>query len=145
MSDDGDVANAEGNLELKEIQGEQYYHRDPKRALKTFFDNRGLDLDFEYEEEGKGVEKIYRARIRLPIEDLSEFVEPLFGEGDGRRKREAEREACLDGCLKLDRLGVLRGGNNLLAGTVFEVNVSPPPYQCTLCRTKEANASFAGG
>ncbi|KAL1916832.1 uncharacterized protein VTP21DRAFT_5536 [Calcarisporiella thermophila] len=82
-----------------------YYHKDPKKALKHWLENRGYDLEFEYEEEKQGVSRTYTARIQLPTED---HYGPIIATGQSDKKRDAERAAALDACIKLDSRGLLR-------------------------------------
>jgi len=42
--------------------------KDPKKILKNWLDQHGFDGTFTFEEENEGVEKIYVAKLPLPIE-----------------------------------------------------------------------------
>ncbi|KAJ9059984.1 hypothetical protein DSO57_1035764 [Entomophthora muscae] len=92
---------------------ENFYTEDPKKALYIFMENRGDEPVFEVEEEGPGHSKFYHARVRLPVYiDESDPNQALYGRGSAGKKREAERLAALDACIKLDKAGVLRGDND---------------------------------
>ncbi|KAI9026893.1 hypothetical protein DFJ74DRAFT_704323 [Hyaloraphidium curvatum] len=93
-----------GDGEAPEIDEDAYYVRDPRKALRVWTEERGLQMEFEHEEDGKSHEKVYMARVRLPLGEHGSLV----GVGTSSRKKDAEREACLDACAKLDRKGLLR-------------------------------------
>lgn len=107
-SSDPDSSEYSGNKEDKEA----YYFSDPKKALFTFMDNIGLDLNYEVEEEGQNHCRTFNVRVRVPCgEILVESEQALFGLGSASKRREAERLAALDACIKLDEIGILRGDN----------------------------------
>ncbi|KND01312.1 uncharacterized protein SPPG_03122 [Spizellomyces punctatus DAOM BR117] len=83
-----------------------YYYADPRKALRLWLEARGYDMEFRVEEEGHGRDRGYVARIELPVE--VGYGAALQGVGHGRRKKEAENDAALDACIKLDKRGVLR-------------------------------------
>ncbi|KAI9138913.1 hypothetical protein BKA69DRAFT_707476 [Paraphysoderma sedebokerense] len=83
------------------------YMKDPKKHLKNFLEIRGLDIQVQYSEETSSAGKLYIARVALP---LSEAGTTLYGVGSGTRKKDAEKEATLDACLKLDARGLLDTG-----------------------------------
>ena len=94
------------DLEDISIDQDAYYVADPRKSLRVWFESRGEELAFRFEEEGYGQNKVYVARINVPVQTQMGSV---FGTGKGARKKEAERNACLDCCAKLDKLGILRG------------------------------------
>ncbi|CAG8446679.1 14238_t:CDS:10 [Gigaspora rosea] len=77
-----------------------YYYKDPKKALRNW-------LEFESEQEGPGHAQIYTSRIQLP--EVEDAYGPVYGIGTGSKKRDADRQAAVDACEKLDMLGLLRG------------------------------------
>lgn len=87
-----------------QVDQNAYYVKDPRKALRVWLDARGLELEFEHDEEGKGHERVYVARIRAPLAEHGSLV----ASGSATRKKDAEREACLDACAKLDKRGLLR-------------------------------------
>ncbi|KAJ3386780.1 Kanadaptin [Entophlyctis sp. JEL0112] len=86
------------------VDPDAYYYRDSKKALKTWCDARNHDITFTFEEEGFGNNKVYVATLRLDIDGGREIV----ATGRAARKKEAERQAALDACIKLDRRKILR-------------------------------------
>ncbi|CAG8433261.1 4143_t:CDS:10 [Diversispora eburnea] len=72
-----------------------YYYKDSKKALRNWFENRGYDMEFENEQE-----------------DVEDAYGPVYGIGSGPKKRDAERQAAIDACEKLDMLGILRGAQD---------------------------------
>ncbi|KAJ3120282.1 Kanadaptin [Physocladia obscura] len=86
------------------LDHDAYYHRDSKKALKTWCDSKNVEMAFTFEEEGHGITKLYVASISLDVN--GSFT--LTATGKGSRKKEAERQAALDACLKLDRRNLLR-------------------------------------
>ncbi|CAG8492183.1 2259_t:CDS:10 [Dentiscutata heterogama] len=85
-----------------------YYYKDPKKALRNWLENRGYDMEFESEQEGPGHARTFTSRIQLP--DVEDAYGPVYGIGTGSKKRDADRQAAIDACEKLDMLGLLRGG-----------------------------------
>ncbi|RKO91721.1 hypothetical protein BDK51DRAFT_30353, partial [Blyttiomyces helicus] len=85
------------------------YTSDPKKALTTWLVARGLDADYEVEEEGHGRTRGYVARIVVPLDSISSGLDSIEGVGRGGRKKEAERAAALDACEGLDRRGIWSG------------------------------------
>ncbi|KAJ3009601.1 UNVERIFIED_CONTAM: Kanadaptin [Siphonaria sp. JEL0065] len=81
-----------------------YYFKDSKKALKTWCDSKSMDMLFSFDEEGHGVTKVFVATINLNLDGGY----TLTGTGKGARKKEAERQAALDACIKLDRRNILR-------------------------------------
>ncbi|CAG8526260.1 22205_t:CDS:10 [Racocetra persica] len=87
-----------------------YYYKDPKKALRNWLENRGYDMEFESEQEGPGHARIFTSRIQLP--DVEDAYGPVYGIGTGSKKRDADRQAAIDACEKLDMLGLLRAGQD---------------------------------
>lgn len=96
---------------LDDIQADPdaYYHRDPKKAFRTWCEANHHDSEFEVLEEKFGRSRGFVARITLSLDG---GVEELECVGQGDRKKEAEARAALDACIKLDKLGILRSGGN---------------------------------
>ncbi|KAL2917345.1 hypothetical protein HK105_203009 [Polyrhizophydium stewartii] len=93
-------------IDIASIDPNAFYFADPRKALRVWFESRGDEMAFQYEEEGPGAMRTYTARIELPVET---GMGTLSATGRAGRKRDAERNACLEACAKLDKLGVLRG------------------------------------
>lgn len=91
-----------------------YYLNDPKKALRTYLEQQGYAVGYEVEEEGPGHDRRYTARILLPMELMDEHGDgeagSVYGMGSAGKRRQAEQEAALDGCKKLDARGLLRTG-----------------------------------
>ncbi|KJE90003.1 solute carrier family 4 [Capsaspora owczarzaki ATCC 30864] len=102
--DDDDDSNGDG------LGGKQrYYFKDPKKALRAFFDREGLHMNFDVEERGPGHDRNYTARIKVPSYTAASGwiqIEETAG-----RKREAERAAALEACKQLDQLDLLQPGH----------------------------------
>ncbi|KAJ3064827.1 hypothetical protein HDU98_011814, partial [Podochytrium sp. JEL0797] len=81
-----------------------YYYKDSKKALKTWCDSRNVELVYGMEEEGYGITKVFVSTVRLVLEGGV----AVTGVGKGARKKEAERQAALETCIKLDRRNILR-------------------------------------
>ncbi|KAI8928068.1 hypothetical protein BC831DRAFT_450285 [Entophlyctis helioformis] len=95
------------------IDADAYYYADPRKALRVWFEARGYDMEFQTEEEGHGVTRGFMARIELPVDT---GMGTVYAVGHSSRKKDAERDAALEACVKLDRLGMLRGGVAEVAG-----------------------------
>ncbi|KAJ1556578.1 Kanadaptin, partial [Nowakowskiella sp. JEL0078] len=81
-----------------------YYLSDPKKYLKQWLENKGFYLEIVFEEFGKGKEKTFFASLECEIASGS-----LKSIGHGSKKKEAEDNACLTACKKLDQNGLLVG------------------------------------
>ncbi|KAF9585415.1 Kanadaptin [Lunasporangiospora selenospora] len=90
--------------ERRPVDPDAYYRENPKKALRNYLENRGYACEFEVEEEGPGHAREYTARIRLPIESA---MGPVYAEATAGKRRDAERDAALDACIKLDSRGML--------------------------------------
>ncbi|KAJ3157530.1 Kanadaptin [Geranomyces michiganensis] len=99
--DDIDMPESEGPVDEN-----AYYHADPRKALRTWLENRGLQMTFQVEEDGPGHDRTYTAKIDLPVE--TGYGVTMTAVGTGGRKRAAEVDAALDACIKLDKRGLLR-------------------------------------
>ncbi|KAG0228762.1 Kanadaptin [Actinomortierella wolfii] len=89
----------------QKVDENAYYRSDPKKALRNYLEGRGYAYEVELEESGPGHARVYTARIRLPLESA---IGPVYGEATTGKKKDAEREAALDACIKLDSRGMLR-------------------------------------
>lgn len=49
---------------ITEIDEDAYYNKDPKKALNHYFEEEGLEVEYEVEEVGQGKDKKFHARIR---------------------------------------------------------------------------------
>ncbi|KAG0056975.1 Kanadaptin [Gryganskiella cystojenkinii] len=101
--DDMDDALMDGSVR-RAVDPDAYYRKDPKKALRHYLESKGYGCEYETEESGPGHAREYTARIRLPIETT---MGPIYGEATTGKKRDAEREAALDACIKLDSRGML--------------------------------------
>ncbi|KAI9363398.1 hypothetical protein DFJ73DRAFT_792820 [Zopfochytrium polystomum] len=108
--EDDAAAGDDGAAEGDEGDGEAYYYRDPRKALRVWCEARGQALAFEHVEEGKGPSKVFVATVSVELEGGS----VVSASGKGGRKKEAEKEACLNACIQLDRRKVLRSSGSAL-------------------------------
>uniref|UniRef100_A0A8C5MQT4 Solute carrier family 4 member 1 adaptor protein n=1 Tax=Leptobrachium leishanense TaxID=445787 RepID=A0A8C5MQT4_9ANUR len=105
----GDDAMEEENdenpiaLEFQE-EKEDLYTKDPKKALKGFFDREGEELEYEYEERGLSM---WLCRVRLPADDSSgkQLVAEIIHTG---KKKDAAKVCALEACRMLDMRGLFR-------------------------------------
>ncbi|KAJ3005606.1 Kanadaptin [Thoreauomyces humboldtii] len=104
--DDEDAIDAPDNHNARPLDPDAYYHADPRKALRTWLEARGHHMTFDVKESGPGHARVYEATLDLPVDTA--HGTPLQASGSGGRRRLAEIDAALDGCLKLDRRGVLR-------------------------------------
>uniref|UniRef100_H3DN53 Solute carrier family 4 member 1 adaptor protein n=1 Tax=Tetraodon nigroviridis TaxID=99883 RepID=H3DN53_TETNG len=83
---------------------EAAYLKDPKKALQGFYDREGEELEFEYEDKGRGS---WLCRIKLPVDDAlgRQLVAEVTHTG---KKKEAAIQCCLDACRMLEARGLLR-------------------------------------
>ncbi|CAI2174642.1 15706_t:CDS:10 [Funneliformis geosporum] len=107
--DEGEM-NVSAAKESWKRDEDAYYYKDPKKALRNWLENRGYDLDFENEQEGPGHSRTFTARIRLP--DVEDAYGPVYGTGSGSKRKDAEKQASIDACEKLDMLGLLRASQD---------------------------------
>ncbi|KAJ3227379.1 hypothetical protein HDU78_010036 [Chytriomyces hyalinus] len=94
-----------------------YYFKDPKKALRTWVESRGGatgELQFDFDEEGHGISKIFVATISLDLDG----GHVLKGVGRGSRKKEAEKNAALEACIKLDRRKILRSSTGAIKADI---------------------------
>jgi len=113
-AEDAEDAIMDGSVR-RAIDPEAYYRKDPKKALRHYLESKGYSCEFEIDEQGPGHAREYTARIRLPIDTT---MGPVYGEATTAKKRDAEREAALDACIKLDSRGML-GTQSSGEGTSF--------------------------
>ncbi|KAI8904741.1 SMAD/FHA domain-containing protein [Gorgonomyces haynaldii] len=92
-----------GPIDRSEIPEDASYLQDPKKQLKQWIQNRGEEYEPQFvEKDGDCI-----CRIELPVKTERG---KLMAIGHGQNKKKAEKDACLEGCAKLDRMGVLDGG-----------------------------------
>jgi hypothetical protein len=91
--------DVKSSIDRSLISPEQAYCSDPKKALALFVENNGAESSTSYPKEEGGM---VTARI-----EITGLQGPLFATGMGRRKGQAEKDACLEACYKLDLLGIL--------------------------------------
>lgn len=69
MTDDTPREMDFGAVSNHEIDENAYYRKDPKKSLKNWLAQRGIDqLEFLYQEEGKSHERVYTAKISIPVD-----------------------------------------------------------------------------
>ena len=114
-----------------------WFMKDPKKILRSWFEQQGQRLEFEVEEDGPGHARVYTAHLKLPIEGafgqtgtglLTSFaplpirqgrvpagsrcwehiLSAVTATGVAGRKKDAETECAVDACTKLDSKGLLR-------------------------------------
>ncbi|XP_062500224.1 kanadaptin-like isoform X1 [Corticium candelabrum] len=111
MGDDDAEEEAQWQFQLgqsePEIDEDAYYNRDPKKALNHYFEEEGMEVEYEVEEVGQGKDKKFHARIRLPIQTAEDDY--IYGEATVAGKKKDAVVACaLDACRILDAQGMLR-------------------------------------
>ncbi|ORY37518.1 hypothetical protein LY90DRAFT_672780 [Neocallimastix californiae] len=77
-----------------------FYYKDPKKALRNWLENRGSEMEFQIAEETHSHAKLYIAKVILPLEDS---YGPVSVTGSGLKKKDAEKEAALNACIKIDQ------------------------------------------
>ncbi|KAJ3238032.1 Kanadaptin [Chytriomyces hyalinus] len=111
--DDEDLAE----FATSAVDEDAYYFKDPKKALRTWVESRGGatgELQFDFDEEGHGFSKIFVATISLDLDG----GHVLKGVGRGSRKKEAEKNAALEACIKLDRRKILRSSTGAIKADI---------------------------
>lgn len=93
-----------GAVDRSTIPSDAPYLSDPKQALTVWLRKENEKMNIKFSEDDDGDKISYIARIELPIETGQG---PLLAIGFGSKKGKAERDACLEACSKLDKLGVL--------------------------------------
>jgi len=88
-----------------------WFMKDPRKILTSWMDQNGFDMTFAYEEQMEGREKMYVARLQLPIDTGY----GQYALGSGSKKKDAERECVVDACRKLDAAGILRSDPSEIA------------------------------
>ncbi|XP_071963209.1 kanadaptin-like [Antedon mediterranea] len=83
------------------------YLKDPKKALRGFFEREDIELEYNVEEMGIGRSHQYICKVVLPLDDPSgkSIVAEAAVSG---KKKEAVLACALEACKILDRHGVLR-------------------------------------
>ncbi|OUM64733.1 hypothetical protein PIROE2DRAFT_8422 [Piromyces sp. E2] len=77
-----------------------FYYKDPKKALRNWLENRGSEMEFQIAEETHSHAKLYIAKVVLPLEDS---YGPVSVTGSALKKKDAEKEAALNACIKIDQ------------------------------------------
>ncbi|CAH1262183.1 SLC4A1AP [Branchiostoma lanceolatum] len=109
MEDDAEEEEDERNpfsLELTD-EKEAYYVKDPKKALKNFFEREGEELEYDVEEKGTSFHRQFYCRVRLPVEGPDGREQYAEATTSGKKK-EAVLACALEACRLLDAYGVLR-------------------------------------
>ncbi|KAJ3301121.1 Kanadaptin [Kappamyces sp. JEL0829] len=79
------------------------YVADPKKALSLFMENNGAESQISYTEvPNPGGPPQVTAKL-----EITGLQGPLAASGTGKRKGQAEKDACLEACYKLELLGIL--------------------------------------
>ncbi|XP_063300177.1 kanadaptin isoform X2 [Pelobates fuscus] len=106
MGDDAIEEENDENPIAMEFQEEReaLYMKDPKKALKGFFEREGEELEYEYEDRGLS---IWLCRVRLPADDSSgkQLVAEVLHTG---KKKDASKVCALEACRMLDMRGLFR-------------------------------------
>ncbi|CAH2256173.1 kanadaptin [Pelobates cultripes] len=106
MGDDAIEEDNDENPIAMEFQEEReaLYMKDPKKALKGFFEREGEELEYEYEDRGLS---IWLCRVRLPADDSSgkQLVAEVVHTG---KKKDASKVCALEACRMLDMRGLFR-------------------------------------
>ncbi|EDV22213.1 uncharacterized protein TRIADDRAFT_64173 [Trichoplax adhaerens] len=85
---------------------DSYFVKDPKKALRHFFETAGVTMEYEVCESGTPRNRTYQARIKLPVETSEGNC--IYGEGTAEKKKDAVVACALDGCRILEAYGMLR-------------------------------------
>ncbi|KAJ3314592.1 Kanadaptin [Boothiomyces sp. JEL0838] len=86
------------------IDDNAYYYKDPKKSLKVFLDNNDAEMEITFTEDDDDEEPLkYIAKL-----EITGLQGPFEASGRGKKKVSAERDACLEACAKLDRMGILK-------------------------------------
>lgn len=80
------------------IPEDAFYLKDPKKSLTIFLDKNGADSQITYQEANKE----FTATL-----EISGLEGPLSATGKGKKKGQAERDAYIEACFKLEKLGIL--------------------------------------
>lgn len=128
--------------------------KDPKRALTNFLEHEGLDLDIDFQDEGVCTaewitsltsvwlpcmlgmlqKQGHKCTIRLPIE--TERGDWVYAEGQAPRKKDAEHQACLDACKKLELHGLFGRGKALM-GWAWQHHDTRVEGECAPCSVQD--------
>lgn len=92
------------DVDVSLIPTDAYYLDDPKKALNMFMDNNGAESQITYNQAASGV----GPREFTAVLEITGLQGPLSATGKGKKKTHAERNACLQACYKLEKLGILR-------------------------------------
>ncbi|XP_033627027.1 kanadaptin-like [Asterias rubens] len=110
MEEDAEDADAMGDNPfaiMTQEEKEASYIKDPKKALRGYFEREGYDLEYNVEEKESGFNKQFVCKVELPIDDSS--GRPIFAEAAVSGKKKESVLACaLEACRILDAHGVLR-------------------------------------
>ncbi|XP_022090980.1 kanadaptin-like [Acanthaster planci] len=92
---------------MTQEEKEATYIKDPKKALRGYFEREGYDLEYNVEEKESGFNKQFVCKVELPLDDAS--GRPIFAEAAVvGKKKEAVVACALEACRILDAHGVLR-------------------------------------
>eukprot|EP00794_Sanderia_malayensis_P020608 gene20608-22641_t len=101
-----DAAEEEIDLEKMLASRKPLELKDPKKTLRGFFEREGLDLEYDTDEKGAGHNKVYVARVKLPIENAA--GEEIVAEGSASKKKEAVAACAYEACRIIDAHDLLR-------------------------------------
>lgn len=96
--DEWNGVDVKSDVDRSLIPTDASYVQDPKKVLLKFIESNGCDLQTSYQGEKKVVE------CHLSITGLDG---PVLAKGSGKKKPAAEKDACLEMCFKLEKLGIL--------------------------------------
>ena len=109
-----------------------WFAKNPKKVLSEWLNERGCTIQCDYLEEGDGDPKLYTAYVNIPVqalnegsnnEDMPPLPSTLRGQGVSHKKKEAERQACLDACKKLESYGFLQQDEIALTVSDYDRNM----------------------
>jgi hypothetical protein len=86
-------------IDRSTIDPNELYYEDPKSMLKLFLRNNEAEMKVSFTGS--------KGSISSQIEVYG-LKGPLFASGKGKTNALAEKDACLEACAKLDRLGILQ-------------------------------------
>ena len=91
-----------GSVDRTAISDQNLYFEDPKKALAFFIENNGAESQISYTHSVSNGPREYVAKL-----EITGLRGPLTAVGKGKKKGNAEKDACLEACYKLEKLGIL--------------------------------------
>jgi hypothetical protein len=94
-----------GVIDRKEIDTGASYFEDPKRALEKFVEENDCELSISCKQ-ANGSSGEYNCSL-----EINGLQGPFSAKGSGKKANQAERDACVEACYKLEQLGILHMSN----------------------------------